>query len=55
MEEEDEQVPIEPCIWITHVNEGSPAEDAGLLLGDVVLKFSNFIPTKQMTLERIHE
>ena len=41
----------DPCLWITDVREGSPAADAGLLLGDAVLSFGDFVPTPQMTLE----
>ena len=37
---------VEPCIWITDVVEESPAANAGLLLGDAVLKFGEFVPTK---------
>ena len=46
---------VEACLWITHVNENSPAQDAGLLLADAVLKVADFTPTKEMTLEHIHE
>ena len=41
----------DPCLWITDVREGSPAADAGLLLGDAVLSFGDFVPTTQMTLQ----
>ena len=37
------------------MTESSPAEEAGLLLGDGVLMFDDFTPTKSMTLEQIHE
>ena len=47
------QAPAEPCLWITDVVEGSPAADAGLLLGDVMLKFGDFVPTKAMPIEEI--
>ena len=50
-----EAIKIEPCLWITHVNEGSPAETSGLLLGDALLKFEDFTPTKQMSIEEILE
>ena len=43
--------PEDPCLWITDVREGSPAADAGLLLGDAVRSFGNFIPTPQMTIQ----
>ena len=46
---------VEACLWITHVNENSPAQDAGLMLADAVLKVADFAPTKEMTLEQIHE
>ena len=29
----------DPSLWITDVVEGSPAADAGLLLGDAVISF----------------
>ena len=37
------------------MNDGSPAQDAGLLLADAVLKVGDFTPTKEMTIEQIHE
>ena len=54
-EEEATESPQDPCLWITDVREGSPAADAGLLLGDAVLSFGDFIPTPQMTLQEILE
>ena len=33
----------------------SPAETAGLLLGDAILIFADFTPTKQMAIEEILE
>ena len=41
-----EETKVDPCLWVTDVSEGSPAEAAGLLLGDAMLRFANFIPTK---------
>ena len=41
-----EEAKVDPCLWVTDVSEGSPAEAAGLLLGDAVLKIANFTPTK---------
>ena len=50
-EEAATEPPQDPCLWITDVREGSPAADAGLLLGDAVLSFGDFVPTPQMTLQ----
>ena len=41
----------EECLWVTDVVEGSPGEQAGLLLGDVILHFNDFWPTKEMDFE----
>ena len=38
------------CLWITDVREGSPAADAGLLLGDAIVSFGSFVPNPEMTL-----
>ena len=45
-------VKADPCLWITDVREGSPAADAGLLLGDAVRSFGSFEPSKDLTLEQ---
>ena len=49
------QKQVEPCLWITHVNDNSPAQDAGLLLADAFLQVDAFTPTKEMALEKIQE
>ena len=45
----------DPSLWITDVREGSPAADAGLLLGDAVLSFGNFVPKKDMDIQQVLE
>ena len=50
---EDEQE--QACLWVSDVIDGSPSGTAGLLLGDAIVQFGDFKPSKTLSPEETQQ